>query len=36
LATGKVSPGAIRKGMNMAKIFSDPHTFLEGHETASA
>lgn len=31
LATGKVSPGAIRKGMNIARVFSDPETFLAGH-----
>ena len=31
LATGKVSLGAVRKGMNMAKVFSDPNTFLEAH-----
>jgi radical SAM superfamily enzyme YgiQ (UPF0313 family) len=32
LATGKVSLGAVRKGMNMAKVFSDPDTFLRAHE----
>jgi len=31
LATGKVSWGALRKGMNIAKVFSDPETFLEAH-----
>ncbi len=34
IASGKVSLGAIRKGMNMAKIFSNPETFLEGHANA--
>ena len=32
LATGKVTLGAVRKGMNMAKVFSKPDTFLEAHE----
>jgi hypothetical protein len=42
LATGKVSLGAVRKGMNMAKVFSRPETFLRAHrevglaETAAA
>ena len=31
LATGKVSLGALRKGMNIAKVFSDPETFLAAH-----
>jgi radical SAM superfamily enzyme YgiQ (UPF0313 family) len=31
LATGKVSLGAVRKGMNIAKVFSKPETFLEAH-----
>jgi hypothetical protein len=31
LATGKVSLGAVRKGMNMAKVFSRPETFLRAH-----
>ena len=31
LATGKVSLGAVRKGMNMAKVFSRPETFLSAH-----
>jgi radical SAM superfamily enzyme YgiQ (UPF0313 family) len=31
LATGKVSFGAVRKGMNMAKVFSRPETFLRAH-----
>ncbi|HYN22611.1 MAG TPA: radical SAM protein [Thermoanaerobaculia bacterium] len=33
LATGKVGLGAIRKGMNIAKVFSRPDTFLEAHRT---
>ncbi|HEY4573316.1 MAG TPA: radical SAM protein [Thermoanaerobaculia bacterium] len=36
LATGKVSPGAVRKGMNIAKVFSDPQTFLKAHEELGA
>ena len=31
LATGKVSLGAMRKGMNIARVFSKPETFLEAH-----
>ncbi len=31
LATGKVTFNAVRKGMNIAQIFSKPDTFLEGH-----
>ena len=31
LATGKVSLGAVRKGMNIAKVFSEPETFLAAH-----
>jgi radical SAM superfamily enzyme YgiQ (UPF0313 family) len=31
LATGKVSVGAVRKGMNIAKVFSRPDTFLRAH-----
>src|SRR5262245_34479372 len=31
LATGKVSLGAVRKGMNIAKVFSKPETFLKDH-----
>ena len=34
LATGRVSLGAVRKGMNMAKIFSRPETFLRAHRPA--
>jgi radical SAM superfamily enzyme YgiQ (UPF0313 family) len=36
LATGKVSLGAVRKGMNIAKVFSDPQTFLDAHEQPAA
>ena len=32
LATGKVKPAALRKGMNIAKVFSRPETFLEAHD----
>jgi len=32
LATGKVSLGAVRKGMNIAKVFSKPETFLRAHD----
>lgn len=31
LATGKVSLSAIKKGMNIAKVFSEPDTFLQAH-----
>ena len=31
LATGKVTLGAVRKGMNLAKVFSRPETFLAAH-----
>jgi radical SAM superfamily enzyme YgiQ (UPF0313 family) len=31
LATRKVTLGAVRKGMNIAKVFSKPETFLEAH-----
>ncbi len=31
LATGKVTPGAVRKGMRIAKVFSKPETFLKAH-----
>ncbi|HHN75579.1 MAG TPA: radical SAM protein [Acidobacteria bacterium] len=31
LVTGKVSLGAVRKGMNMAKVFSKADTFLQAH-----
>lgn len=32
LATGKVTLNAVRKGMNIAKVFSKPETFLVGHQ----
>lgn len=31
LATGKVSLSSVKKGMNMAKVFSRPETFLAAH-----
>jgi len=31
LATRRVSFNAVRKGMNIAKVFSRPETFLEAH-----
>ncbi len=34
LATGKVSIEAVRKGMMIAKVFSDPDTFMRGHRKA--
>jgi radical SAM superfamily enzyme YgiQ (UPF0313 family) len=34
LATGKVTLDAVRKGMNIAKVFSKPETFLEAHRQA--
>ena len=36
LATGKVSLGSVRKGMNLAKVFSKPETFLAAHAGHSA
>jgi radical SAM superfamily enzyme YgiQ (UPF0313 family) len=36
LATGKVSLAAVRKGMNLAKVFSNPETFLRAHGDAAA
>src|SRR5262249_13446983 len=36
LATGKVSLGAVRKGMNIAKVFSRPETFLASHAGGDA
>ncbi|HET9212476.1 MAG TPA: radical SAM protein [Thermoanaerobaculia bacterium] len=36
LATGKVSLGAVRKGMNIAKVFSDKETFLQAHRDLGA
>jgi radical SAM superfamily enzyme YgiQ (UPF0313 family) len=35
LATGKVSLGDVRKGMNLAKVFSKPETFLAAHAAPS-
>jgi len=34
LAARKVTMQAVRKGMNIAKVFSDPETFLSGHREA--
>ncbi|MEO8218050.1 MAG: radical SAM protein [Acidobacteriota bacterium] len=34
LATGRVSLNAVRKGMNMAKVFSRSETFLAAHQIA--
>ncbi|MGH7337674.1 MAG: hypothetical protein ACREI7_08855, partial [Myxococcota bacterium] len=34
LATGKVSYSAVKKGMNMARVFSKPETFLAAHKGA--
>ncbi len=34
LATRKVTFGAVRKGMNIAKVFSKPETFLRAHHPA--
>jgi len=31
LATGKVSWGAVKRGMNLAGVFSRPETFLQDH-----
>jgi hypothetical protein len=36
LATGKVTLGAVRKGMNIAKVFSKPETFLSAHRGHTA
>jgi len=36
LATGRVSPAAVRKGMNLAKVFSRKETFLAAHAPAPA
>ena len=36
LATGKVTLGAVRKGMNLAKVFSRPETFLAAHRQTAA
>ncbi len=36
LATGKVTLDAVRKGMNLAKVFSKPETFLHAHQEPAA
>ncbi len=36
LATRQVTVSAVRKGMNIAKVFSSPETFLEGHRESAA
>jgi hypothetical protein len=36
LATGKVTLDAVRKGMNIAKVFSRPETFLRAHQESEA
>ncbi len=36
LATGKVTLGAVKKGMRIASVFSKPETFLEAHENRDA
>jgi len=36
LASGRVSLGAVRKGMNLAKVFSRKETFLAAHEPKAA
>jgi hypothetical protein len=33
LATRKVTLSAVKKGMNIAKVFSKPETFLKAHRT---
>lgn len=35
LATGKVSLSAVKKGMNLARVFSKPETFLAAHRGES-
>ena len=35
LATGKVTLKAVRNGMNIAKVFSQPETFLKAHREAT-
>ncbi len=35
LATGKVSLDSLRKGMNLAKVFARPETFLAAHRTTA-
>jgi len=34
LATGKVTLKAVKNGMNIAKVFSNPQTFLTAHESS--
>ncbi len=36
LATGKLTVGALKKGMNLNKRFSTPETFLKGHHDSKA
>jgi radical SAM superfamily enzyme YgiQ (UPF0313 family) len=36
LATGKVTLGAVKKGMFLAKVFSKPETFLAAHRDSAA
>jgi hopanoid C-3 methylase len=36
LATGKVTFDAVKKGMNIAKVFSKPETFLRAHQDSAA
>ncbi|HEX9799516.1 MAG TPA: radical SAM protein [Thermoanaerobaculia bacterium] len=36
LATGKVTVGAVRKGMNLAKVFSRKETFLAAHRAEAS
>ena len=36
LATGRVSFGAVKKGMNLAKVFSRKETFLAAHAPKAA
>jgi hopanoid C-3 methylase len=36
LATGKVTVGAVRKGMNLAKVFSRKETFLAAHRAGAS
>jgi hypothetical protein len=31
-----VTWGAVKKGMNLAKVFSQPETFLEAHRRSEA
>jgi hypothetical protein len=36
LATRKVTLSAVKKGMNIAKVFSRPETFLKAHKEINA